>query len=91
MYCNVKGKSLSNTLAVALSAVTFLWPNLKPLPGYVQRPNLTAKRLGMAAGHPDLVLKNEGRVFVPRFPAYRRLELLPTSSILGIPNVPPVF
>ena len=41
----------------------------EPSVGNLERPDLAVEQLRMAAGDPDLVLEDKGRMFVPSLPA----------------------
>lgn len=58
------------------------WPTiylvvLEPIFVHCQRPDFAAEWIGMSAGNPNLVPKNECRVLVTRFPDDLRCKLLP--------------
>ena len=60
-----------------------LGPSLpfEPFLGNVQRPDLVAERLGVAAGNPDLVLPHICGVFVTLLPAHGGLVLGPILAV----------
>ena len=65
----------------------------KPIRRNIQRPDLAAKRFGVAAGDPDLVLMNtkaecSWRSFQACVSDFNSVQSLP---FVGIPDVAPVF
>lgn len=52
-----------------------------------KRPDLAAERLGVAGGHPELILKYKHTVFVAFLPDSAAAELLPFPAISRVPDV----
>ena len=54
---------------------------LQPPVGDLETPDLAVKRLGVAAGYPDLVLEDIGGMLVTVFPDHAGLQLCPVRSV----------
>ena len=62
----------------------------EPILRNLERPDLAAERLGVAARNPDLVPEDVGRMFVAFLPDHVRPELCPLPAVARVPHVAPI-
>ncbi len=63
---------------------------LEPVRRNLERPDLAAQRLGVAACDPDLVVEDIGGMLVAFLPDHVRTELSPLSAVARVPDVAPI-